>query len=218
MSEQEIPARDAPDVSLQPSQAENHAASSARPAWPFRLLHIAYEEFALFHPGLRLLDLLIGWMPHFCFNRSRTYLYRAFGVKIGARSVILGRMELSGSDPVMRKFRIGEDCQVTAPLYVDLNAEITIGNRVALAHHVKLVTSTHELGNEQQRCGRLRFAPIVIEDGCWIGAGATILPGVTIGRGCIIAAGAVVAADIPPNSLAGGIPAKVIKSLPGESE
>ena len=191
--------------------------ASARPAWPLRVFHAAIEEFERFHFGLRVLELCIGWMPHFCFNRSRTYLYRAFGVKIGARSVILGKMDLSGADPVLEKLRIGEDCQVTAPLYVDLNAEVTIGDRVAVAHHVKLVTSTHELGGEHRRCGALRFAPIVIEDGCWIGAGAIILPGVTIGRGCMIAAGAVVASDIPPNTLAGGIPARAIKSLPTDS-
>jgi maltose O-acetyltransferase len=213
MSEQELAAQKAPDAENKRHEAEQPAPGS-RFFRPARLLRIICEEFARFHFKLRLLDICVAWMPHFCFFRSRTYLYRAFGVRIGARSVILGRMELSGSDPLLKKLRIGEDCQITAPLYVDLNAEITVGNRVALAHHVKLVTSTHELGSEAQRCGELRFAPIHIEDGCWIGASAVILPGVTIGKGSVIAAGAVVASDIPPNTLAGGIPAKSIKTLP----
>lgn len=59
-------------------------------------------------------------------------------------------------------------------------------------------------------------APITIEDGCWIGASVTILPGVRIGKGCVIAAGAVVTHDVEDNTLVGGVPAKVIKELSTE--
>ena len=52
-----------------------------------------------------------------------------------------------------------------------------------------------------------------IGEDCWLGLGVTVLPGVTIGKGCVIAAGAVVAKDVPPFSLAGGVPAKVIRHL-----
>jgi acetyltransferase-like isoleucine patch superfamily enzyme len=54
---------------------------------------------------------------------------------------------------------------------------------------------------------------IVIEDGCWIGAGAIVLDGVTIGRGTCVGAGAVVTKSIPPHSLAVGVPARVIRNL-----
>nr|WP_143033346.1 DapH/DapD/GlmU-related protein [Prevotellamassilia timonensis] len=53
---------------------------------------------------------------------------------------------------------------------------------------------------------------VIIEDDCWIGFNVIILPGVTIGKGSIIGAGAVVTKSIPPYSVAGGVPAKVIKS------
>lgn len=53
--------------------------------------------------------------------------------------------------------------------------------------------------------------PVVIEDGCWIGANVTILKGVTIGRGSVVAAGAVVTKSCEPYSIIGGIPAKLIK-------
>jgi maltose O-acetyltransferase len=171
-------------------------------------------EVDVLHPRLRVLEMLVGLLPHFCFNRLRTRLYRSFGLTVGPRTMILGPIELSGGGDIWKKLRIGADCQITSPLYVDLNGEVTIGDRVALAHHVILVTSSHELGTEVQRCGPLKIAPIVIEDGCWIGAGAMVLPGVTIGRGSVIAAGAIVSSDIPPNTLAGGVPARPIKSLP----
>ena len=53
--------------------------------------------------------------------------------------------------------------------------------------------------------------PVIIKDNVWIGLGATILKGVTIGEGAIIAAGAVVNKDVPPHTLVGGVPAKVIR-------
>ena len=55
--------------------------------------------------------------------------------------------------------------------------------------------------------------PIIIEDKCWIGANAVILPGVTIGSHCVVAAGAVVTKDIPDNSIAIGVPAVVKKRI-----
>lgn len=59
---------------------------------------------------------------------------------------------------------------------------------------------------------------VIIEEDVWCGANVTILKGVTIGRGCIIAAGALVIKDIPPYSIAGGVPARVIKQRMNEQE
>lgn len=71
----------------------------------------------------------------------------------------------------------------------------------------------------ERRNGGLEFAhPVKICNNCWIGAGVNILPGVTIGEGCVIGAGSVVTKDIPANSLAVGVPAKVVKKLNDEAE
>jgi len=55
--------------------------------------------------------------------------------------------------------------------------------------------------------------PIVIKQKAWIGAAATILPGITIGENSVVAAGAVVTRDVPPNTIVAGVPARVVKSL-----
>jgi acetyltransferase-like isoleucine patch superfamily enzyme len=76
---------------------------------------------------------------------------------------------------------------------------------------VVLATLNH--GLEIKNRGDLFGAPIVIGKKVWIGAQVTILPGVTIGDNSIIAAGAVVTKDLPANSLAGGVPAKILKTI-----
>lgn len=180
---------------------------------PLRVWRALSQEWDAFSLRLDVLDLILGFLPRFCCNRLRTKLYQFFGIKIGARTIVMGRMELAGGAGRHKRLRIGTDCQITSPLYADLNAEITVGNNVALGHHVHLVTTNHEIGDETRRCGKVSPQPIVIQDGCWIGARATLLAGVTIGKGSVVAAGAVVTRDVPPNSLVGGVPARLIKSF-----
>ncbi|MBS2024318.1 MAG: hypothetical protein JST92_18095 [Deltaproteobacteria bacterium] len=102
---------------------------------------------------------------------------------------------------------------VNVPCFIDLNAPVTIGDEVNIGHHAVLITAKHLTGESIRRAGLLESAPIVLEPGCWLGARVTVLAGVTIGRGAVIAAGAVVTKDIPPNTLAGGVPARVIREL-----
>lgn len=159
---------------------------------------------------------LASVLPHFAFSRVRTLLYRCAGLSVGARTLILGQIELAGPGPVQSKLTVGADCQITAPLYADVCSPIAIGDRVFIGHHVVLITTNHEIGDEWKRCGAWTPAPIRIEDGVWIGARATILPGVTIGKGSVVAAGAVVTKDVPPNTLVGGVPAKILRQLEQE--
>ena len=86
--------------------------------------------------------------------------------------------------------------------FLDLGG-ITIGDRVLIGPRVTLSTAGHPVELDE-RYDFITHAPIVIEDEVWIGAAATITPGVTIGRGSVVGAGAVVAKDVPPMSVVTG--------------
>ena len=179
-----------------------------------RLLRVAGEDLRALHPRLALVSPLLALLPHACFNRLRTLIYRAVGIKIGPRSLALGTLTLTGYGRLWERLRIGSGCIVNAPFYADLGAEVVIGDEVSIGHHAVFITTDHEVGGPARRCAASKTASIVIEDGCWIGARATILPGVRIGRGSIVSAGSVVGADVAPNKVVAGAPARPIKSLP----
>ena len=109
--------------------------------------------------------------------------------------------------------------------FIDCN-KITIGDNVLIASNVQLYTATHpvELAEryvqnpETGQLVRHTYAlPIKIGNGCWLGGGVIVLPGVTIGDGSVIGAGSVVTKDIPENSLAVGNPCHVIRKINGEN-
>lgn len=88
---------------------------------------------------------------------------------------------------------------------------ITIEDDVLIGPRVNLVTENHPADPAERRS--LITKPIIIKRNAWIGANATILPGVTIGESAIVAAGAVVSKDVPAYTVVGGVPAKFIKSI-----
>jgi acetyltransferase-like isoleucine patch superfamily enzyme len=89
---------------------------------------------------------------------------------------------------------------------------LDIGDDVMIGPNVSLITSGHPIEPSQRRAGVVA-KPIVIERNVWIAAGATIIGGVTVGENSVVAAGSVVTKDVPPNSLVGGNPARVIRSI-----
>lgn len=107
---------------------------------------------------------------------------------------------------------------VNSGVVFDARAEIELGPNVAVGPGAQFITSSHHLGSPDRRAADEVFAPIVVEPGCWIGAGAIILGGVRIGRGCVIGAGAVVTRDCEPNGLYVGIPARRQRDLPVAAE
>ncbi|MET0990540.1 MAG: acyltransferase [Glaciihabitans sp.] len=139
----------------------------------------------------------------------RPPILRLAGVRVGSGAFILSGLAVAGVAPL----RIGANVFINRDCYFDTADEILLLEGVRIADHVRLITSTHRTGSEEQRAGAGTSSPIVIGRGVWIGSGATILPGVRVADGCIIAAGAVVTASTMPNRLYGGVPAKQLREL-----
>lgn len=110
--------------------------------------------------------------------------------------------------------KIGNNSSIGPYSYIGCSGFIEIGDNVMMSPRVSIYAENHlfdhpDLTIKEQGVKR-EF--VKIEDDCWIAANTIILAGVTIGRGSVIAAGSVVTKDIPPYSIVGGVPAKVIKS------
>lgn len=88
---------------------------------------------------------------------------------------------------------------------------ITLEDNVLIGPKVSLITTNHPTEPGQRRNTISR--PIILRQGAWLGANATVMPGVTIGENAIVGAGAVVTKDVPANSIVAGVPARVVKSL-----
>jgi len=112
---------------------------------------------------------------------------------------------------------IGEGTFINRDCFIDNFAPVTIGDRCSLGMGVMIITSEHHLGGHDQRAsvdpaGR----PVVIGNGCWVGARVLILPGVRVNDGCVIGAGAVVVADTESDGMYAGTPAVRVKDLDAE--
>jgi len=137
----------------------------------------------------------------------RVLLLMAAGAKVWGAGIYSG-CHFGSKDVTM-----GLGTFVNRGVLFDGTAPITLGRQVAVGHRAQFITSTHEIGPSSGRGGRVVDRPIVVGDGCWIGAGAIILPGVTVGDGCVIGAGTVVTRDCEPNGLYAGSPARRVRDL-----
>ncbi|MFC7450651.1 acyltransferase [Rhodococcus daqingensis] len=155
---------------------------------------------------MRLINIVQSWrlVPVWL----RILLLLAGGAKVWGAGIYAG-CHFGGKD-----IRMGLGTFVNRGVFFDGTAPITLGRQVAVGHQVAFITSTHEMGPADGRGGRVYDLPIAVGDGCWIGARATVLPGVTIGPGCMIGAGAVVTKDCEPNGLYAGNPARRVRDLP----
>lgn len=128
---------------------------------------------------------------------------------------------------------VGEGTEIRPPLYVDYGVHITvgaetfinfglvaldvatisIGDDVQMGPNVQLLTPTHPIEPELRREKWEAAKPIVIGNNVWLGGGVIVLGGVTIGENTVVGAGAIVTRDLPPNVVAVGNPARVIRVL-----
>jgi maltose O-acetyltransferase len=115
-----------------------------------------------------------------------------------------------------RRIAIASGVFINVGFYHDGYDELRIGHNVRIGPFVRVLTATHDIGPPEQR-GLIEVVgrPVTIGDGCWIGAGALILPGVTISRGCVVAASAVLTESTEPDGLYAGNPARRMRNLEG---
>lgn len=135
---------------------------------------------------------------------------------------LLSQLTGTDIDPTVRLFpplysdfgkniRIGKHVFINAGCHFQDHGGVTIGDDCQIGHNVIFATLDHGLDPSDRKT--TYPAPIVLGRNVWIGSGAVILRGVTIGDNAVIAAGAVVTEDIPAGTIAGGVPARIIRSL-----
>ena len=108
--------------------------------------------------------------------------------------------------------KIGNNSNIGPYAYIGCSGYIEIGNNVMISPRVSIYAENHIYDDPDRllKDQGVKIEQVIIEDDCWIAANSIILAGVTIGKGSVIAAGSVVTKDIPPYSIAAGVPAKVI--------
>ena len=131
-------------------------------------------------------------------------LKELFGDNLGENSRVMA--PISGA--ALDKLVIGDNVFINSNCLAMARGGITIEDDVMLAANVQLLSNNHDEYNRNV----LLCKPIHIKKGAWIGAGATILPGVTIGEYAIVGASAVVTKDVGDYEVAVGVPAKIVKS------
>jgi acetyltransferase-like isoleucine patch superfamily enzyme len=136
-------------------------------------------------------------------NHLRKLALRCLGAKIAKGVVIYSGFNVI--HPWNLKIRRG--CIIGHNCILDCRAPVTICENVNLSTEVAIWTAQHD---PQSATFDVEYGPVTVEERAWLSFRATVLPGVTIHEGAVLAAHAVATKDIPPYSIAGGIPARVI--------
>lgn len=173
------------------------------------------------HVRYRLANLAAAPLPEFVAGYALSRLYRAAGFKgIHVGAFIAGRVRITGaSSNIYDNLSIADGVTISTDVTINLDARVTIGPRVTVSPFVRIYTATHRHGPAHHRClPEVRPRAVVIEEGAWIGLGATLLPGVVIARGTVVAAGAVVTRSTAPNSFISGNPGVMVGTIPDNAD
>ncbi|KPK15214.1 MAG: hypothetical protein AMJ62_09955 [Myxococcales bacterium SG8_38] len=149
-----------------------------------------------------------------CVFEAGVLVFHPESIELGANVYVGHYAILKGY--YKNKMRIGDETWIGQQAFLHSAGGIDIGARVGIGPGVRIITSFHrEVGRDVPILSApIELAPVVIEDDCDLGVGAVVLPGVRIGKGSQIGAGAVVTDDVPPYSVAVGVPAKVQRERP----
>lgn len=141
-------------------------------------------------------------------DEIRAVFSELIGTKVDESFLLIPPFYTAGGNEIRvgRRVFVNQNCT-----FYDLGG-LDIADDVMIGPNVSLITTGHPVEPAQRRTAIIG-KPIVIEKNVWIAAGATIIGGVTVGENSVVAAGAVVTRDVPANTLVGGNPARVIRSI-----
>src|SRR5712675_848438 len=143
-------------------------------------------------------------------DEVRALFSELIGKKVDESFLLIPPFYTVGGDEIRvgRNVFVNQNCT-----FYDLGG-LDIADDVMIGPNVSIITTGHPLEPSQRRAATIG-KPIVIEQSVWIAAGATIIGGVTVGENSVVAAGSVVTKDVPLNTLVGGNPARIIRSIAG---
>lgn len=142
-----------------------------------------------------------SWNPFMCIKIT---LLRMFGAKIGKGLVIKNNVIIKSPWNLI----IGDNCWLGENCWIDNLDKVSIGNNVCISQGAMLLTGNHDYTISSMP---YRNAPIVIEDGAWIGAKTTVCPGVNVHKNAILTVGSIATKDMEENGIYQGNPAKKIR-------
>jgi acetyltransferase-like isoleucine patch superfamily enzyme len=148
-----------------------------------------------------------------CSPRYLGYVLKLLGAKVDLSSNIKEGLVFDNTYFKYSNLTIEENCYIGKKVFLDMPNPIIIKKEAVVSEGVTILTH-QDVGNRTlKEFYARRDGSVVLDEGCWIGANATILCGVKIGKCAVVAAGSVVTKDVPDYTVVGGVPAKVVKEL-----
>jgi acetyltransferase-like isoleucine patch superfamily enzyme len=189
----------------------------------FYRLILRLDGWAAIENGVRLRFANYIRLGHAVYLDQGVYLHACpQGIEIGDNSIVMHgavlhvynfrQMPHSG-------IKIGRDSLIGEYTVIRGQGGVTIGDRVYTSPFSQIIAVNHIFDDPQRPFvdQGITAEGIIIEDDVWIGASAVITDGVRVGKGAVVAAGAVVTKDVPPHTVVGGVPARVIKEIDGRA-
>jgi acetyltransferase-like isoleucine patch superfamily enzyme len=160
-------------------------------------------QYLWFH----FISLATAWLPDLRpVLRLRGFLLRPAFKSCGSNFQIARNVTIN----FCSRLEIGSDVYMAAGCWLHVWGGITIEDEVQLGPYVVLVAGDHTRKDGSYRYGPSQLGPIRLGRGCWLAAHSTVTRRVTVGQGALLAANSVATRDIPPLTIAGGVPARVI--------
>ena len=207
-----------------------------------KVMHLSFPVIPFFHSFMLKIHLLIKhlissflrivyWTPLFksrlMTKPSNLYLYSGMPLVLGHLTIEVGdNCRISGISTLSGRSMNGQPSRLIIGNNVDINWQnnIAVGGNIIIEDNVRLAGRVflagypgHPIDAKERAAGlpehETQVGDIILKQDVWLATGVSVMAGVTIGEGTIVAAGSIVTQDLPSGVLAGGIPAKVIKSL-----